>query len=270
MIIRIQILSAFLLLAFFVSLKADFTVIKQSGIKKVIKTTKIGDTEYVAFESVAESFAPIGSVITATEIRSEKFRLKCSPGSFFILYESGDERKVAQMTLPAIMIGGKPSVNAHTFFNALVSFKDFNINYQDNILTLSPSLTETADKVDNTDKGLKADIKSNNISTEKKDIKVKENIKPLNVNANEDKSANQEITKTIQKGVKADIENDAYSNRESFIKAFKTSSEKFRTSDKILDSSKKQLPQTLKTNDNKKQADKKYSIPKDLVKPKLK
>ncbi len=130
MIERMKIL---ILVVIFV-LASDFsfadTFVYYSGKGKFnVKTQKLLNGEYAEFSSISKALFPNSKYDDKQwAVKTTNLKIKSSPGSFFIMCQIGEDVKVQQMNLPAILNNGDLMVPLEAFINVVHNLGIYNID----------------------------------------------------------------------------------------------------------------------------------------------
>lgn len=103
---------------------AESTIFLAEGGKKAISSERFNGVEYVDYNAFLKSVFPKASSRPEVgEFVNEKLLIKCSPGSFFVIVDQNNDKKIFQMTLPAISFKEKLWIPLESFLNIMSTGK---------------------------------------------------------------------------------------------------------------------------------------------------
>ncbi len=197
----------------------------------------INKSPYVTIPEIARILGY--DVVSTHEIKKGDKTLKFAPGSFFVVMESSETMKMAQMLQPVIIVGKRIYVPYLSFFSSLETLKLFEVEITQNAIEML-SLTEDKPK-------MKEDVPLHLVK------KINEDIKP--VESKIEKLNNSEVLEEAK-------------DEDDFFRAFVQTSKIMRKSLQYLN------PDTTEQREVSKKAENKippnrYVIPKKLKRSEL-
>lgn len=103
-----------------------YRLVRNGSADTHINVRTINGHDYADFRNIGAAIIPGGSYHhSKREFSSEVSRLKCTPGSFFILFEDSREIHIAQMPLPVIELNQRIYIPVSGFFNTMAGLGVF-------------------------------------------------------------------------------------------------------------------------------------------------
>ncbi len=109
---------------------ADTFVYNSGKGKFIVKTQKLLNGEYADFNSLCKALFPNSKYDDKQwAVKTTNLKIKSSPGSFFIMCQIGEDVRVQQMNLPAILNNGDLMVPLEGFINVVHNLGIYNIDF---------------------------------------------------------------------------------------------------------------------------------------------
>lgn len=113
-----------------------YIVARPDGSASRLPVRNIGANDYASVKRIADAAFPKSRFSGYGEISRDDMKLNLIPGSFFVLYQKGDDLRMSQLNLPALETNGKSYAPIISFFRSLDSLGIYSVKIVGNKILL--------------------------------------------------------------------------------------------------------------------------------------